>query len=251
MVRIACQNSVCGGVGTSLQATEVFDVSVQFDSSPPHAARAVNRAAHRATGYRIWLKRALDVGLVLVALPVVLPLMGLIALALWIEGGQPFYTQARLGQHGRKFRVLKFRTMVRDAEHMLQRLLDEDPALRREWDRTQKLRHDPRITPIGHFLRRSSLDELPQLFNVLRGEMSLVGPRPMMPEQLELYGPYAPSYFALRPGLTGLWQVSERNSAHFLRRAELDAQYERMVSFSRDLALLLATFRVVWRGTGY
>lgn len=226
-------------------------MSLQFDSSPAYAATPVRARGVRETGYRNWVKRALDVALVLAALPVVLPLMALIALALWMEGGQPFYTQARLGRHGRTFRVLKFRTMVRDAEHMLQRLLDEDPALRLEWKRTQKLRNDPRITPIGHFLRRSSLDELPQLFNVLRGDMSLVGPRPMLPEQLDLYGPYAASYFVLRPGLTGLWQVSERNSAHFLRRAELDAQYERMVTFSRDVALLLATVRVVWRGTGY
>lgn len=212
--------------------------------STPPAARATQGP------YRHFAKRILDITLVLLALPVVLPVMALIAAGLWQEGGNPFYSQKRLGLNGRSFRVWKFRTMVRDADRVLEEVLAADPALRAEWDRTQKLRDDPRVTPLGRILRRSSLDELPQLFNVLRGDMSLVGPRPMLPEQLPLYGPYAASYFALRPGLTGLWQVSERNEAEFIRRAELDAVYERDVTLARDLSLMVATVAVVLRGTG-
>ncbi len=210
-----------------------------------------NRLRQNWGPYRNVLKRVLDILFVVLALPLVLPIMLFVTVALWLEGGDPFYMQARLGKSGRVFRVWKFRTMVRDADAKLSEILENDPAARREWDETQKLKRDPRITRVGAFLRRSSLDELPQLFNVLRGDMSLVGPRPMMPDQLDLYGPYAPSYFALRPGLTGLWQVSERNDAHFIRRAELDAQYERNLTFGHDVVLLLATFRVVLRGTGY
>lgn len=202
-------------------------------------------------GYRNGAKRLLDVALVVLSLPVVLPVMAVIAVALWIEGGSPFYAQDRLGRGGRRFRVWKFRTMVRDADTRLASLLAADPALRHEWETTQKLKNDPRITPVGGLLRRTSLDELPQLFNIVRGDMSIVGPRPMLPEQLALYGPYASAYFALRPGLTGLWQVSERNDAQFSRRAELDARYERTLTFWQDAALILSTFRVVLRGTGY
>ncbi len=209
--------------------------------------------AETARGFRLYrhvLKRLLDLVFIALALPVVLPVMVIVAAALWREGGNPFYAQKRLGQNGRVFWVWKFRTMVRDADRVLADILNANPALRDEWDRTQKLRHDPRVTPLGRLLRQTSLDELPQLFNVLRGDMSLVGPRPMLPEQLPLYGHYAPSYFALRPGLTGLWQVSERNEAAFIRRAELDAIYERDVSFTRDLSVLAATVTVVLRGTG-
>ena len=208
------------------------------------------RVPYQSWLYRHHLKRLTDIIIVIAALPAVLPIMVLIGAALWHEGGNPFYAQKRLGQNGRVFWVWKFRTMVRNADRVLADILASDPALRAEWDLTQKLRHDPRVTRLGRLLRRTSLDELPQLFNVLRGDMSLVGPRPMLPEQLPLYGIHAPSYFALRPGLTGLWQVSERNEAQFLRRAELDAAYERDVTFATDLSLLVATVSVVARGTG-
>ncbi len=201
--------------------------------------------------YRQSPKRLVDIALVVLSLPLVLPIMAVITLALLIEGGNPFYAQDRLGRGGRRFRVWKFRTMVRDADAILDDLLAQDPALRREWNATQKLRNDPRITRVGKVLRRTSLDELPQLFNILRGDMSIVGPRPMMPDQLELYGAHASAYFALRPGLTGLWQVSARNDVDFSQRARLDAVYERTLSFWQDMMLILATFRVVLRGTGH
>ncbi|MFS4582219.1 sugar transferase [Phaeobacter sp. C3_T13_0] len=201
-------------------------------------------------GYALFGKRMLDIALVLLTLPITLPLILIAAFALWIEGGSPFYTQDRLGQRGRVFSILKLRTMVRDAECLLERHLASSPALRREWDETQKLKKDPRITPVGRFLRTTSLDELPQLWNVLIGEMSLVGPRPMMPDQLPLYGD-ATAYFDLKPGITGLWQVSVRNESGFAVRTRADTNYHSDLSFRTDLDLLWRTIGVVLRGTGY
>lgn len=194
-------------------------------------------------------KRALDLLLVGLSLPVTLPVVALCALALWIEGGQPFYRQARLGQRGQRFSILKLRTMVRDADARMAHMLATDPVIRDEWNRTQKLRNDPRITPVGKILRATSLDELPQLWNVVKGEMSLVGPRPMLPEQLGLYG-NADHYEAVKPGLTGLWQVSTRNDKEFSYRARVDATYCRSLSLWRDLILIARTVGVVVRRTG-
>lgn len=211
------------------------------------------RQPEPGTGSRAYAaggKRVLDLLLVLLSLPVVLPIIALCAAALWLEDGRPFYTQARLGRGGQRFRILKLRTMVRDADQLLQHYLENDPALRREWDETQKLKNDPRITPVGRVLRATSLDELPQLWNVAAGDMSLVGPRPMMPEQLPLYGD-ASAYFGLRPGITGLWQVSVRNEGSFACRAQADADYRRRLSLGRDLALIWRTGKVVLKGTGY
>ncbi|WP_092887147.1 sugar transferase [Roseicitreum antarcticum] len=201
--------------------------------------------------YRRYAKRSFDVLAVVLAMPVALPAMAIIALLLRLEGGCALYSQRRLGQDGSIFRVWKFRSMVANAEARLEEYLAADPVLRMEWNATQKLKNDPRITRLGRILRKTSLDELPQLFNILRGDMSVVGPRPMMPDQLAIYGPLARHYFALRPGLTGLWQVSDRNKAHFTRRAEIDAEYEGNVTLARDLGIILATFAVVVRGTGY
>ncbi|MDC0657564.1 sugar transferase [Leisingera sp. SS27] len=195
-------------------------------------------------------KRVLDLLMVLLSLPVVLPLIAVCAAALWLEGGRPFYTQARLGRGGQRFCILKLRTMVRDADQLLQHYLDTDPALRQEWDETQKLKNDPRITRVGRFLRATSLDELPQLWNVAKGDMSLVGPRPMMPDQLPLYGD-ARAYFDLRPGITGVWQVSVRNEGSFASRARADADYRRGLSLAGDLVLIWRTAGVVLKGTGY
>ena len=139
--------------------------------------------------------------------------------------------------------------MVVDADARLAAHLAADPALRAEWDETQKLKRDPRITAVGRLLRKTSLDELPQLWNVLKGDMSLVGPRPMMPEQRALYPGRA--YYQMRPGLTGPWQVSDRNAVSFAGRAEFDADYARRMSLATDLCILFLTVWVVLRGTGY
>jgi len=208
----------------------------------PHPQRA------RSGVYRNGLKRALDILLVVISLPVTLPLIAVLAAAVWAGGGQPFYAQDRVGRGGRIFRMWKLRTMQPDADRLLQAHLSRDPALRAEWDAHQKLRRDPRITPLGHLLRKSSLDELPQIWNVLRGDMSLVGPRPMMPSQQPLYDGQA--YYVLRPGLTGLWQVSARNDSVFGYRAACDSSYDSRLSFWVDLKIILVTFVVVLRGTG-
>lgn len=202
------------------------------------------------SAYRHFGKRGLDIALVLAFLPIHLPVIGFAAAALYLEGGNPFYRQARLGRNGRQFSIVKLRTMVRDAETRLQAVLAQDPDLRQEWEATQKLKRDPRVTRIGRLLRRTSLDELPQLWNVLIGDMSLVGPRPMMPEQLPLYG--APRhYFALRPGITGPWQVGRRNEGRFADRAGYDADYNRDLSLWQDVKILIKTVGVVLRRTGH
>ena len=215
----------------------------------PWDAALASRGAPIAT-YRSAGKRALDFLLVLMSLPFTLPVIALCALALWLEGGSPFYTQQRVGRKGRAFSILKLRTMVRDADAVLARILADDPEMRAEWDSLQKLKNDPRITPVGAFLRATSLDELPQLINVLKGDMSLVGPRPMMLDQQEMYGDMR-AYVAVRPGITGLWQVSARNGNTFVYRNEVDAAYERSLSFGNDATILAKTVGVVLRGTGY
>ncbi len=200
--------------------------------------------------YRTWGKRLLDIAFVIATLPISVPVILICALALWIEGGSPFYRQDRLGKGGARFSILKLRTMVPDADAKLARYLADDPEMRAAWETTQKLKNDPRVTRVGGLLRTTSLDELPQLWNVLKGEMSLVGPRPMMPQQLPLYGE-AQAYFATLPGITGIWQVSGRNETHFSFRAGLDVQYFRELSLKTDLGLLLKTVGVVLRRTGY
>lgn len=200
--------------------------------------------------YRHLVKRLIDICFVLITLPFSITMIGLCALALWFEGGNPFYTQARLGKNGKRFHILKLRTMVSDADAVLEDYLSRDPEMRREWDELQKLRNDPRVTPVGAFLRKTSLDELPQLANVLLGDMSLVGPRPMMVDQLGMYGDPS-AYFALKPGITGLWQVSARNSAKFSYRNQIDGDYERALTMKLDITILFKTIGVVLRPTGH
>ncbi len=165
------------------------------------------------------------------------------------DGGSPFYTQERLGKGGKVFRMWKLRSMVTDADARMESYLAGNPEARAEWDSTQKLKNDPRITPFGQFLRRSSLDELPQLWNVLKGDMSLVGPRPMMVNQRSIYPGTA--YYNLRPGITGYWQTAGRNKTTFEARAEFDAAYDAEVTLMTDLRILARTVGVVLKGTGY
>lgn len=198
--------------------------------------------------YRSGLKRAIDIGAVLLAAPVVLPVVLGLAAVIWTRGRRPFYIHDRVGHGGKTFRMWKLRTMVCDADARIEEHLATNPDAQDEWDRTQKLVNDPRVTRFGQLLRKSSLDELPQLWNVLKGDMSLVGPRPMMPCQQALYPGEA--YYVLRPGITGYWQTSERNRTTFEARAEYDEAYQRDVSLTTDLRLLIKTVSVVLRGTG-
>jgi len=203
----------------------------------------------RLLRYRELPKRILDVTVVLLAAPFVLPIVVMLVLLIAMEGGHPFYCQDRVGRHGRTFRIWKLRSMCLDSDQVLRSYLAFNPQAGEEWSVTQKLKADPRVTRIGRILRKSSLDELPQLWNVLIGDMSLVGPRPMLPEQRSLYP--GERYYSLLPGITGLWQVSDRNDSAFADRARFDDLYDREVSFRLDLKLLLATVRVVYRGTGH
>ena len=203
----------------------------------------------RQAFYRNGGKRVLDIILVVLSLPISLPVMLGMLLLVALDGGRPLYRQKRLGYDGCVFGMFKIRTMVPGADALLEEYLCKSPEARREWDESQKLKCDPRITRIGRFLRKSSLDELPQLFNVLKGDMSLVGPRPMMVEQRAIYPGSA--YFELRPGITGPWQISERNESSFSARAVFDSDYLRSTSLSWDLLILFRTVSVVLRGTGY
>jgi exopolysaccharide production protein ExoY len=179
------------------------------------------------------------------------PLLLLIAaLVLWGRDGPLTYGHYRVGQGGQLFRCLKFRTMVPDADRALADLLARDPAARAEWERDQKLRRDPRVTAIGRVLRKTSLDELPQLLNILRGEMHFVGPRPVTLGELQRYAGHKRHYLSVKPGLTGLWQISGRNLTTFPERVALDARYVERRNPLFDLWIVLRTVRVVATGHG-
>ncbi|MGB5066980.1 MAG: sugar transferase [Albidovulum sp.] len=202
--------------------------------------------------YPAYGKRLFDLSAIVMMAPIILPLMLFIFVSGALFGGRPLYSQIRVGRDGRLFRCWKFRTMVPDADKALGRILRENPDLAEEWQDTQKLRLDPRITPVGRILRRTSLDELPQLWNVLCGTMSLVGPRPFLPEQRHLYhnGRCDVGYYQMFPGITGLWQVSRRNRGSFAERAVYDGEYRDMLGFWSDLSILIRTVFVVTRATG-
>lgn len=205
-------------------------------------------SVHRGL-YVAFFKRFMDVVLVLLSAPVILPLILFLALFIAVTGNKPFYTQLRVGRDGVPFRMWKFRTMVKHADRHLEEYLQRNPEALREWKRTQKLKNDPRITNFGGMLRKTSIDELPQLFNVLTGTMSLVGPRPMMVDQEQYY--HGQVYYEMRPGITGLWQVSDRNDCAFQDRVAYDNRYCSEMSFITDMKILLKTVGVVWRATGY
>lgn len=196
------------------------------------------------------LKRMFDLtAALLLLLLLALPLLWLAA-RIRQDGGPAIFAHRRVGQSGQMFPCYKFRTMHVDAERQLRELLARDPAAQTEWNREFKLRNDPRITPIGHFLRRTSLDELPQLFNVIRGEMSLVGPRPIVQAELERYGDDVDYFLMVRPGMTGLWQVSGRNDVDYETRVYLDTWYVKNWSLWYDIAIMFKTVRVVFARDG-
>lgn len=197
------------------------------------------------------VKAAFDLGAGLALTLLLSPLMVGITLWIWMsDGGAPLYRQKRIGRNGRHFLIYKFRTMNREADRILQKILSDDPVLRQEWERERKLKNDPRVTAFGRFLRKTSLDELPQLLNVMKGEMSLVGPRPIVAGEVKKYGENFRFYTAVKPGITGLWQVSGRNDLDYGERVELDAWYVRNWSLELDLMILIRTAGVVLRREG-
>lgn len=201
--------------------------------------------------FALLIKRLLDIAVALLLLLPAIPFAVLIALAIVLDSPGPvFFAHTRIGKGNRTFRLWKFRTMVSDADEVLEKYLCEKPALRREWEKTHKLKLDPRVTRVGRLLRRSSLDELPQVISVLRGEMSMVGPRPIVADEIPKYGSVFGLYLQVRPGLTGLWQASGRTDTSYGARTALDLKYLRERTLWLDLKVLLKTIRVVLLGHG-
>ena len=231
---------------TTLETAKSYPVlskalSPTLDESP---ARAGRTSPYRRAG-----KRAFETVFILGTAPITLVVLAVMLLLVALDGHNPFYSQIRVGRDGRHFRMWKLRTMVPDADAQLASYLAANSEAKAEWDANQKLKRDPRITFAGRILRKTSLDELPQLWNVLNGTMALVGPRPMMLSQQDEYRGQA--YYRLRPGITGLWQVSERNEGEFVGRVRFDDVYERTVSFRMDVWIILRSVSVVLRATGY
>jgi Undecaprenyl-phosphate galactose phosphotransferase WbaP len=197
------------------------------------------------------IARLLDISLILLAAPYIILAAFIITILIKLDSPGPvFYRQTRIGRHGRRFPVFKFRTMVENADEVLQSYLDSSPSLKAQWLATHKLKQDPRVTRLGARLRKSSLDELPQLWNIMIGDMSFVGPRPIVDAEVEKYGKCFDLYIQVRPGLTGLWQVSGRNDTTYEHRVELDEYYVRNKSLKLDLQILWQTVFVVLKRTG-
>lgn len=223
----------------------VYNSKVTTDGSGWRSAEALPRFQ-----YALTVKRGFDLLVALLLLPAIIPVI--LCLMLWtrLNGGPGLFGHLRIGKNGRPFRCWKIRTMVPDADKVLTELLRSDPDMCAEWAADQKLSQDPRVTPLGAFLRRTSLDELPQIWNVLVGDMSLVGPRPVTKDELARYGAAKHSYLSVRPGITGLWQVSGRNSVGYSARVALDEAYCADVTFKKDLKILLKTAGVVLKCSG-
>ncbi|MBP0463970.1 sugar transferase [Roseomonas sp. PWR1] len=217
--------------------------SVPVGPLPPQNA-AVRLFGGRVAAPRLLplAKRAMDIAIAGLALLVALPFFLVVGAMVRADGGPAFYAHPRVGRGGRIFGCLKFRSMVIDSQARLEALLATDPAARAEWEQTRKLKNDPRITRIGRFLRATSLDELPQLINVLKGEMAIVGPRPVTQSELDgYYGAAAAHYLSVRPGITGLWQVSGRSETSYDQRVALDVAYVSQPSLLADIRILLKT----------
>ena len=211
----------------------------------PERSQRTNRVPSEFFRYRV-IKRCCDVSLVLISMPLILVLLGVVAaVVMWSSPGPVFYSHRRIRKGGAFFSMWKFRTMCVNSGEVLEDYLARHPEAQAEWNEVHKLRRDPRITPLGAFLRRYSLDELPQLWNVLMGQMSLVGPRPIVAAEVEKYGDCFEWYCRVRPGLTGLWQVSGRSELSYDARVALDFQYVERWSLTKDFVILLKTFASV------
>lgn len=219
------------------------------DATTPISVVPRTTSKPRTGFYRDHAKPIWESLLIIAMLPFIATVIAVCAVFVMMDGHNPFYQQKRIGKNGRIFSMWKLRTMVPNADQKLSTYLENNPAAKLEWDSTQKLKNDPRITSFGKLLRKTSIDELPQLFNVLMGHMSLIGPRPMMLGQEKLYS--GNSYYNLRPGITGLWQISNRNESEFTARVHYDDLYDRTVSLRVDFWVAWRTIGVMIRGTGY
>ena len=227
-----------------------------LSNSPSHAVRPMSAAPARRhvavpALYPRYFKRIFDFTFSLIVLPVFLPLLVVLAALIFVSDGRnPFFSHKRVGRNGRIFGCLKLRTMVVGAEDMLTNLLADCPEMRVEWTESQKLTDDPRVTRLGAILRKTSLDEIPQLLNVLRGDMSLVGPRPIVTDELQRYGGNAGTYLRLRPGVTGMWQTTGRNDVSYVERVRMDVEYEQSISFWADIRIMAMTVVAMMCKTG-
>lgn len=196
-------------------------------------------------------KRAFDVAIATSALVFLLPMFLMLVAVLLVAQGRPiFIRHSRIGRGGASFPCLKFRSMVTNSDTVLREYLASTPSAHEEWEETHKLKDDPRITPLGRFLRKSSVDELPQLINVIRGDMSLVGPRPIVRDEIVRYGAHIEDYLRVRPGLTGLWQVSGRSDTSYQHRVVLDVRYVREWSLWRDIVIIFKTIPALLQSKG-
>ncbi|WBU63486.1 sugar transferase [Paracoccus aerodenitrificans] len=230
----------------------MINVNNQIISRPDSVSTALtSRDHHRTDWYNNGGKRFFDITISLIALSIILPALAILGLIIFAQDkGKPFFIHSRVGQEGKSFGCIKMRSMVMNAEERLKDILADSPEKQQEWSQTQKLNDDPRITRLGNILRKTSLDELPQLFNVLRGEMSLVGPRPIVRDELPRYGKDADTYLKLRPGLTGLWQTTGRNDVSYQERVDMDVAYSRNMSFVEDLRIMVMTIVTMLKRTG-
>jgi lipopolysaccharide/colanic/teichoic acid biosynthesis glycosyltransferase len=237
-----------------IRASHLKDATSVYQAWPMRPEGVVNETpppSRRNNPLETALRRLFDVSFAALALLLTAPIFAV--LLLMIRGtsrGPAVYKHRRIGRGGNQFDCLKFRTMVEDADRALEKLLDECPDCRAEFDATYKLKNDPRITSVGKFLRRTSLDELPQFWNVLRGDMSVVGPRPIVEEERERYGEDLSVVLSVRPGLTGLWQVSGRNDLDYQTRVDLDKRYVLTRRFASDMQIILKTLSVMVKKDG-
>nr|WP_321440770.1 sugar transferase [uncultured Hyphomonas sp.] len=229
-------------------------MGLRLSNQSRHAETAAySSTRHDRTEYETGTsaKRITDIVIASVALVFVFPLLLVVGTLIRLQDGdKAVYAQKRYGRNGRTFSCYKLRSMVANADERLQEILATDPEARAEWEETQKLVNDPRITPLGHFIRKTSIDELPQLINIIRGEMSLVGPRPIVENEIAKYGEYYRDYCAVRPGLTGLWQVEGRSDTTYEERVQLDVKYASSRTFTGDIMIMLRTVPAVLLSKG-
>lgn len=226
-------------ISTNTGSSEIFNISKFIEIRSRYGI------------YRNYFKEILDVAFVLLCIPIWLPLLLILLPVSWAgTGAFPVYGHRRIGRNGKPFRCWKLRTMIPNGDGVLRDLLARDSAAAAEWERSRKLRRDPRVTTIGRLLRVTSLDELPQLINVLSGQMALVGPRPITGAEIARYGAAAGDYMSVLPGITGLWQIRGRSKLRLEERLQYDVLYSRSLSLIGDLQILWRTLHVVLSGTG-
>ncbi len=235
-----------GQTGRAIPTNQTKANQTKANQTKVNRAKVNSSIRTKSKAIYIPWKRLFDIGFSLAVLILLSPLYLVIAYSIYLSSsGSIFYSQQRVGKNGRLFSCIKFRTMMVGADQILQDLLDRSPEHKAEFEKYFKLKNDPRITPIGKWLRMTSLDELPQFWHVLTGDMSVVGPRPLVPEELTRYGNATDQVLSVRPGITGLWQVSGRNDIPYARRVQLDAYYSRNHNLVLDLWIIFKTISVV------